>query len=149
MVPFVFQYFTKWNLGFFMNFDPCLRVDCIFSSSDLQGDRRSPQEKSDTSDEDETENKPETTGSSSSAPDQDLLHKMFVFRFKLMQFINSIHNHFMTRVSYLTLVLILLINMCFQREFLLLILKIKLRIRAVCIVYYAMNLAIPENSEKV
>ena len=55
------------------------------------------QEKADVSDEDEAETKPDTDDSRKS--DQDLLHKMFVFRFKLMQFINSIHNHFMTRVS--------------------------------------------------
>ena len=65
---------------------------------DLEGDRR--QTKSDASDEDERENKAQSTGPvSTSPPDQELLHKMFVFRFKLMQFINSIHNHFMTRVS--------------------------------------------------
>lgn len=64
---------------------------------DLQRDRRLPQEKDDMSDEDEAETKPDTDDSRN--PDQDLLHKMFVFRFKLMQFINSIHNHFMTRVS--------------------------------------------------
>ena len=65
---------------------------------DLKGDRR--QTKSDPSDEDETENKTQSTGPVSTLPpDQELLHKMFVFRFKLMQFINSIHNHFMTRVS--------------------------------------------------
>ena len=55
------------------------------------------QEKADVSDEDGAETKPDTDDSRKS--DQDLLHKMFVFRFKLMQFINSIHNHFMTRVS--------------------------------------------------
>ncbi|CAH3020487.1 unnamed protein product [Porites evermanni] len=68
--------------------------------SDLQGDRRLPQEKDDVSDEDEAETKPDTDDSRK--PDQDLLHKMFVFRFKLMQFINSIHNHFMTRILHST-----------------------------------------------
>ena len=65
---------------------------------DLKGDRR--QTRSDGSDEDETENKTQSSDPVSTLPpDQELLHKMFVFRFKLMQFINSIHNHFMTRVS--------------------------------------------------
>ena len=54
----------------------------------------------DTDDENETEDDGETSESGSgSPPDQKLQHKMCVFRFKLMQFINCIHNHFMTRVS--------------------------------------------------
>ncbi|XP_020624947.1 gamma-tubulin complex component 5-like [Orbicella faveolata] len=69
--------------------------------SDLKGDRR--QTKSDASDEDETESETESSDPvSTSPPDQELLHKMFVFRFKLMQFINSIHNHFMTRILHST-----------------------------------------------
>lgn len=73
-------------------------ADCTLVLLDLKGDRR--QTKSDASDEDETESETESTDPvSTSPPDQELLHKMFVFRFKLMQFINSIHNHFMTRVS--------------------------------------------------
>ena len=73
-------------------------ADCALVLLDLKGDRQ--RTKSDASDEDETESKtPSTDPVSTSPPDQELLHKMFVFRFKLMQFINSIHNHFMTRVS--------------------------------------------------
>lgn len=73
-------------------------TDCTLVLLDLKGDRR--QTKSDAGDDDETESKTQATDPvSTSPPDQDLLHKMFVFRFKLMQFINSIHNHFMTRVS--------------------------------------------------
>ena len=73
-------------------------TDCTLALLDLKGDRR--QTKSDTSDEDETKSKAQATDPvSTSPPDQGLLHKMFVLRFKLMQFINSIHNHFMTRVS--------------------------------------------------
>lgn len=56
----------------------------------------------DTDDENETEDDGQTSESGSgsgSPPDQKLQHKMCVFRFKLMQFINCIHNHFMTRVS--------------------------------------------------
>ena len=54
----------------------------------------------DTDDENETEDDGQTSESGSGAPpDQKLQHKMCVFRFKLMQFINCIHNHFMTRVS--------------------------------------------------
>lgn len=67
-------------------------ADCTLVLLDLKGDTQ--QTKSDPFDEDET-----TDPVSTSPPDQGLLHKMFVFRFKLMQFINSIHNYFMTRVS--------------------------------------------------
>ena len=67
-------------------------ADCTLVLLDLKGDTQ--QTKSDPFDEDET-----TDPVSTSPPDQELLHKMFVFRFKLMQFINSIHNYFMTRVS--------------------------------------------------
>lgn len=74
-------------------------VDCTLSLLDLKGDRQL-HKKSDGSDEDETEDKTQKdVPGSGSPPDQELLHRMFVFRFKLMQFINSIHNHFMTRVS--------------------------------------------------
>ncbi|KAL9962926.1 hypothetical protein ACROYT_G032081 [Oculina patagonica] len=68
--------------------------------SDLKGDRRL-HKKGDGSDEDEMESKIQTDDPGS-PPDQELLHKMFVFRFKLMQFINSIHNHFMTRILHST-----------------------------------------------
>ncbi|KAJ7388642.1 Gamma-tubulin complex component 5 [Desmophyllum pertusum] len=68
--------------------------------SDLAGDRRL-QKQDDASDDDETDSKP-PPADSGSPPDQELLHKMFVFRFKLMQFINSIHNHFMTRILHST-----------------------------------------------
>ena len=67
---------------------------------DLKGDRRLQKKTDDSDDEDETEGGALTADlESGSPPDEGLLHKMFVFRFKLMQFINSIHNHFMTRVS--------------------------------------------------
>lgn len=66
---------------------------------DLRGNRRQ-MKTDDTDDENETEDDGQTSESGSgSPPDQKLQHKMCVFRFKLMQFINCIHNHFMTRVS--------------------------------------------------
>ena len=66
---------------------------------DLTGNRRQ-MKTDDTDDENETEDDGQTSESGSgSPPDQKLQHKMCVFRFKLMQFINCIHNHFMTRVS--------------------------------------------------
>ena len=61
-------------------------------------------EKSDSSDEGESENQAKnftdsvTTGQESPA-NKELIHKMFLLRFKLLQFVNSIHTHFMTRVS--------------------------------------------------
>lgn len=69
--------------------------------SDLQGDKQL-QAKSDSSDEGEMEDNHQTTDVAPGTPDQELLHKMFLFRFKLMQFINSIHNHFMTRILHST-----------------------------------------------
>lgn len=73
-------------------------ADCTLLLLDLKSDRQ--QTMSDPFDEDETESKTRATDPvSTSPPDQGILHKMFVFRFKLIQFINSIHNHFMTRVS--------------------------------------------------
>ena len=78
------------------------------------------QKQDDASDDDETDSKP-PPADSGSPPDQELLHKMFVFRFKLMQFINSIHNHFMTRVSHITyvsnfLLILLIINQVKTKE---------------------------------
>ena len=61
-------------------------------------------EKSDSVDEGESENQAKnftdsvTTGQESPA-NKELIHKMFLLRFKLLQFVNSIHTHFMTRVS--------------------------------------------------
>ena len=90
-------------------------ADCTLALLDLKGDRR--QTKSDTSDEDETESKAQATDPvSTSPPDQGLLHKMFVLRFKLMQFINSIHNHFMTRVSVKSQYIL---KLCYSNEYVL------------------------------
>ena len=73
-------------------------ADCALVLLDLKSDRQ--QTMRDPFDDDETESKTGATDPvSTSPPHQEILHKMFVFRFKLIQFINSIHNHFMTRVS--------------------------------------------------
>nr|XP_058958465.1 gamma-tubulin complex component 5-like [Pocillopora verrucosa] len=70
--------------------------------SDLRGNKCQ-MKTDDTDDENETEDDGETSESGSgSPPDQKLQHKMCVFRFKLMQFINCIHNHFMTRILHST-----------------------------------------------
>lgn len=61
-------------------------------------------EKSDSGDDGESENQAKnfsasvTTGQDSPA-NKELIHKTFLLRFKLLQFVNSIHTHFMTRVS--------------------------------------------------
>ena len=61
-------------------------------------------EKSDSGDEGVSENQAKnfsdsvTTGQDSPA-NKELIHKTFLLRFKLLQFVNSIHTHFMTRVS--------------------------------------------------
>ncbi|XP_074608331.1 gamma-tubulin complex component 5-like isoform X2 [Acropora palmata] len=64
-------------------------------------------EKSDSGDEGVSENQAKnfcdsvTTGQDSPA-NKDLIHKTFLLRFKLLQFVNSIHTHFMTRILHST-----------------------------------------------
>lgn len=61
-------------------------------------------EKSDSDNEGDSENQAKNfsnavaTGQDSPA-NKELIHKTFLLRFKLLQFVNSIHTHFMTRVS--------------------------------------------------
>lgn len=67
--------------------------------ADLRSDRQQ-MKTDDADDENQTGDDAQRTGEGlgSPPPDQKLQHKMSVFRFKLMQFINCIHNHFMTRI---------------------------------------------------
>lgn len=71
--------------------------------ADLRSDRQQ-MKTDDADDENQTGDDAQRTGEGlgSSPPDQKLQHKMSVFRFKLMQFINCIHNHFMTRILHST-----------------------------------------------
>ncbi|PFX28169.1 Gamma-tubulin complex component 5 [Stylophora pistillata] len=71
--------------------------------ADLRSDRQQ-MKTDDADDENQTGDDAQRTGEGlgSPPPDQKLQHKMSVFRFKLMQFINWIHNHFMTRILHST-----------------------------------------------
>ena len=55
------------------------------------------------SDEEREESKEEPTARRPASSEQDLVHKMFLLRFKLMHFVNSLHTYVMTRVSLQTM----------------------------------------------
>ncbi|XP_068734971.1 gamma-tubulin complex component 5-like isoform X2 [Montipora capricornis] len=74
--------------------------------SELQGGN-SFQEKGDYVDEEENKSQAQSLSNLASARpaspvNEHVLHKMFLLRFKLLQFINSIHTHFMTRILHST-----------------------------------------------
>lgn len=83
-------------LPFFFWFCFYLIFQCYFE--DLSGETHIQTESSDNEDEDGDQ--PDMATRTTKKPvNQELIHKMYLLRFRLLHFVNSLHNYIMTRVS--------------------------------------------------